>query len=115
MHCFYVRNFSEDAAPHRLMGTRFIVEVAARFHPQVFRESWRVEASQLNRDLTLDSVQGMRDIIGFVKARRPSEEEMEFTATLAARLRATEHRVKEAAGRLETEIQNAIQIALDGC
>lgn len=116
MKCFYVRNFSDEAAPHRLMGTRFMVEVAARFHPQVFRESWRAEAKELNRDLTLDSVQGMREIIGFVKARRSSRQEVEFTATLTAKLRATERMVHEAASSLETEIQNAIReiIPCDG-
>jgi hypothetical protein len=108
MQCFYVRNFSEDAAPHVLMGTRFIVEVAARFHPRAFRESWRESIRKLNRDLTMDSVDGMREIIGFVKARRRGGEEMEFIASLAARLRATERRIKEAAGRLESDIQAAI-------
>ena len=108
MQCFYVRNFSDTSAANLLMGTRFTVEVAARFYPQVFREAWRMEAKRLNRELTLDSVQGMREIIGFVKARKSSREEMEFTATLAAKLRATERIIHEAAGRLETEIQNAI-------
>jgi radical SAM superfamily enzyme YgiQ (UPF0313 family) len=108
MRCFYARNFSDASAANLLMGTRFVVDVAAFFHPQVFREAWRTEAKRLNRDLTIDSVQGMREIISFVMARRPSQEEMEFTATLTVRLRATERMVHEAAGRLETEIQNAI-------
>ena len=108
MKCFYVRNFSETSAANRLMGTRFIVEVAARFHPQVFREPWRTEAKKLNCDLTLDSVQALREIIRFVKAHGSSREEMEFTASLSARLRATERRIHEAAGRLETEVYNTI-------
>ena len=108
MQCFYVRNFSDDAAPHKVMGTRFIVEVAARFHPQVFREAWRLEVKTLNRDLTLDSVRGMREIIAFVKTRGASHDEMEFSATLAAELRATERQIHEDAGRLEKEIQNAM-------
>ncbi len=108
MQCFYVRNFSEEAAPHLLMGTRFVVEVAARFHPHAFRESWRRSVRKLNLDLTLDSVKGMRGIIAFVKARRPRGEEMKFIASLAARLRATERRIKEAAGRLERDVQATI-------
>jgi hypothetical protein len=90
------------------MGTRFTVEVAAHFHPEIFRESWRAEAKQLNRDLTRDSVRAMREIIGFVKARKSSRQEGEFTAALAARLRATERGIHAAAGRLEAEIQSKI-------
>jgi len=108
MHCFYVRNFSDASAANLLMGTRFVVEVAARFHPQIFREAWRAEAKRLNRELTLDSVEGMREIIRFVQARRPQWEEMEFAATLAARLRATERRVQERVAMLEAEIVNAL-------
>ncbi len=111
MQCFYVRNFSGESAANLLMGTRFVVEVAARFHPQVFREAWRVKAKELTRELTLDSVRGVREIIGFVKARRPSQEDMEFTAELTTRLRATERLIHEAAGRLETEIENTIREA----
>jgi len=111
MECFFVRNFSDEAVPHRLMGTRFIVEVAARFHPHVFREAWRTEARKLNCVLTLDSVQGMREIIGFVKARKSSRQEMEFTAALNAKLKATERMIHEAAGMLETEIQEVIREA----
>ena len=108
MRCFYARNFSDTSAANLLMGTRFAVDVAAFFHPQVFREAWRTEARRLNRDLTLDSVQGMREIISFVKARRPHRDETEFTATLSARLGATDRMVHEGAGRLETEMQNAM-------
>lgn len=70
MKCFYVRNFSDEAAPHRLMGARFAVEMAARFHPGVFRESWRTEARRLNCTLTHDSVKAMREIIEFVGCGR---------------------------------------------
>jgi radical SAM superfamily enzyme YgiQ (UPF0313 family) len=109
MECFHVRNFSDASAANLLMGTRFTVEVAARFHPQLFREAWRTEAKRLNRELTLDSVRGIREIIRFVKARRPSREETEFTATLAAKLRAVERMILGAADRLESEIRNTIR------
>ena len=111
MPCFFVRNFSETSAANLLMGTRFVVEVAARFHPRVFRPAWRTEVQRLNRKLARDSVQGMREIIGFVKARQSRQQEADFTSMLAERLRATEHEILEAAGRLETEIQNTIQEA----
>jgi radical SAM superfamily enzyme YgiQ (UPF0313 family) len=109
MQCFFVRNFSDTSAANLLMGTRFVVEVAARFHPQVFRPSWLTEVKRLNRELARDSVRGMREIIGFVKARKSRRQEADFTWTLAERLRATEHESLEAAGRLEAEIQNTIQ------
>jgi radical SAM superfamily enzyme YgiQ (UPF0313 family) len=109
MECFYVRNFSDASAANLVMGTRFVVEVAARYHPGAFRETWRTEVKQLNRELTLDSVHGIRAIIQFVKARRPTRDETEFTATLAAKLRATERSILEASDRLECEIRNAIR------
>jgi hypothetical protein len=109
MQCFFVRNFSDKAAANLLMGTRFVVEVAARFHPRLFRESWMTEAKRLNRELACDSVHGVREIINFVKARKPRRHEADFTWALAERLRATEHNVLDAAGRLETEIQMTIQ------
>ena len=108
MQCFYVRNFSDVAAANLLMGTRFVVEVAARFHPQIFRESWMTEAKRLNRELAGDSVQGMREIMKFVQAHKSRRRESDFVWRLSERLRATERRVMEAAGRLETEIQNVV-------
>jgi hypothetical protein len=85
------------------------VEVAARFHPDVFHESWRAEAKKLNCALTQDSVKAMREIIGFVVGRSSRREETEFTRTLSGRLRATERIIHEAAGLLETEIQEAVR------
>jgi hypothetical protein len=108
MKCFYVRNFSDEAAPHRLMGARFAVEMAARFHPWVFRESWRTEARRLNCTLSHDSVKAMREIIEFVGSGGGRRDEMEFTATLAGRLRAVERMIHDAADLLEKEIENAI-------
>ena len=108
MQCFYVRNFSDLAAANLLMGTRFVVEVAARFHPQVFRDAWMTEAKRLNRELAGDSVTGLREIVEFVQARKARRREADFVWELSARLRATERRVMEAAGRLETEIQQTI-------
>jgi hypothetical protein len=109
MQCFFVRNFSDVAAANLLMGTRFVVEVAARFHPQVFRKAWMTEAKRLNRELASDSVRGMREIMEFVKARKPRRQEADFVWALAERLRATEHHVLETASRLETEIQDTIR------
>jgi hypothetical protein len=107
MTCFYTRNFSDEATPHRLMGTRFLVETAARFHPSVFRDSWRAEARRLNTWLTHDSVKGMREIVAFVGGG-DFRDETGFATALSARLRASERLIGNAAGLLEAEIQSAI-------
>jgi anaerobic magnesium-protoporphyrin IX monomethyl ester cyclase len=107
MECFYERNFSGRSAAHRLMGTRFCVEVAARFHPEVFCETWRTEAKNLNRALTQDSVKAMRKIIGFVKGNESDRDDIEFANALSGTLRKTERRIRKAAGLLETKIQDA--------
>lgn len=112
MSCFYARNFSDESAPHRLMGTRFCVEVAARFHPEAFREDWREQVKRINASLTRDSVAAMREIVGWVvrRGKRGRErEDEEFAGDLSRRLRAVERGIREAAGVLETEIQDAVR------
>jgi hypothetical protein len=109
MQCFYVRNFSEEATPHRLMSARFSVEIAARFHPLAFRESWRGEAKRLGCVLTHDSVKGMREIIEFERRGAPIRDEMDFVATLASRLRAAERLIHEAIDLLATRVENAVR------
>ncbi len=114
MHCFYARNFADEAAPHRLMQTRFSVEIAAHFHPHAFHESWRAEAKRLTGLLTHDSVQGMREIIAFVKSGRQKRDEIEFALRLADRLRAAESRLQTAADALDREIENSISMTVGG-
>jgi hypothetical protein len=115
MQCFYVRNFSEDALPHRLMLARFSVEIAARFHPTVFQKSWRAETKRLCRALTRDSVKTMREIVEFVRRGAPVHDERNFVATLTGRLRATECLIRKEAELLMAKIETAIrQCALDG-
>ena len=106
--CFYTRNFSEDAAPHKLMQARFSVEIAAHFHAPIFRESWRAEAKRLAGLLTHDSVQGMREIIAFVQRGGGRSDEMDFTLDLAGKLRATERVINAAADVLDRDIENTI-------
>ena len=115
MACFFIRNFSDESAPHRLMGTRFCVEVAARFHPEAYSDSWRLRARQLNRLLTQDSVHSMREIIGFVKKRPSNQEEIAFARGLMKHMRATERSIREEAGSLEAEIQDAVRAPTRDC
>jgi hypothetical protein len=114
MKCFYTRNFSEEAVPHRLMQTRFSVEVAAHFHPAAFRESWRAEAKRLTALLTHDSVRAMREIVAFVHNDGERRDEMDFAVALAGRLRATERHIDAAAAVLERDIQSAIRTTIGG-
>lgn len=109
MACFYVRNFSEESAPHRLMGTRFCVEVAARYHPRVFKESWRAESKRLNRLLARDSAAAMRRIIRHVSGAGTRLPDADFARELSDELRDFERRVHEGAAHLETRIQDAVK------
>ena len=108
MKCFYTRNFSDEATPHRLMQARFSVEIAAHFHASIFRESWRAEAKRLAGLLTDDSVQGMREIITFVETGGGRSGEMDFALELAGKLRRAERVINAAADVLDCEIVNAI-------
>jgi radical SAM superfamily enzyme YgiQ (UPF0313 family) len=108
MACFYIRNFSDESAPHRLMGTRFCVEVAARYHPEAFEESWRDESKKLNRLLVEDSVAAMRKIIRHATSRDSRRQDAEFARELSNKLRVFERRIHDAAGLLETEVQDAV-------
>ena len=109
MDCFYPRNFSGEATPHRLMGTRFLVELARRFHGEVVEEPWLARAKQVARNLTEDSVKALREILDFVRQRSVQREEREtFTRELSLRLREAEGRINEKADALEAEIQAAV-------
>jgi hypothetical protein len=109
MACFYVRNFSEESAPHRLMGTRFCVEVAARYHRRAFKESWRTESKKLNRFLVKDSAAAMRRIIHRATGGSPRRQDADFARELSDELRGFERRVHDGAARLETRIQDAVK------
>ena len=54
-------------------------------------------------------MKAMREIIGFAKGCGSRREETEFAKVLSAKLRAAERSIHEAAGLLETEIQDAVR------
>jgi radical SAM superfamily enzyme YgiQ (UPF0313 family) len=112
--CFYRRNFSEDATAHRLMQTRFRVEIAARFHAPVFCESWRGESKRLSVLLTLDSVRALREAAAFVQSNPRSWDDIDFAAALSASLRATEGLVHAATDALDLQIESAVRAAMGG-
>ena len=106
MLCFKERNFSGHALANRLMSTRFDVEVARHFHPETFEAAWLAEAKCLSRTLALDSVDGLREIVTFVK--EDGENEKGLVESLSFRLRANEYKVSCAATELEQRLRQAI-------
>jgi hypothetical protein len=108
MACFYTRNFSDASAPHRLMGTRFLVEVARRFHRDVFDGRWPGAVKELTRRLTMDSVRALREIVTEVRKGARSRTDEEMVSDLSARLRAVEVDIHEAAANLEAAIEDTV-------
>jgi len=108
---FYPRNFAAGALANRLMGTRFDVEMARHFHPEVYRPRWLQRARALSSALARDSVDGLRRIVDFARRDAPRDEEPVFLAALSATLRATEARLEPEATALESEIQHAVGAA----
>ncbi len=107
MACFHARNFGEGALANALMGTRFDVEVARKFHPDAFRAAWLDEAIDQSRTLALDTADGLAAIVAHVKAA-PRERDGELVAALSDRLRATERAVGERARALAREVWRAL-------
>jgi radical SAM superfamily enzyme YgiQ (UPF0313 family) len=103
MTCFYERNFAAHSLANRLMGTRFDVEIARHFHPGRYRPQWLVEAKELSRALSLDSVAGLREIA------RCRDEPRGLVHDLSARLRSAERAIAVRATALEREIGLAVR------
>ena len=108
MQAFHERNFGGDALANRLMGTRFDVEVCRHFHRDVFKKSWLDEGKDLNRALSLDTADGLQEIVDFVKAHESREKDLDFVSDLAARLRAREIEISARARDLASRLHAAI-------
>jgi radical SAM superfamily enzyme YgiQ (UPF0313 family) len=106
MLCFEERNFSAHALANRLMGTRFDVEIARRFHPVNFDTEWLAEAKRLSHTLATDSAAGLRRIVAFVK--EGGRDEGKLVEDLSFQLRSTEYEILKAAARLEEEVQKTL-------
>ena len=90
------------------MGTRFDIEVARHFHPEVFDPGWLEEGKQLSRILGLDSVQGMRRILERVRQHPEAKDDDALVAEVAATLRATEDTIRGRAIDLASRLQRRI-------
>lgn len=108
LKCFYVRNFSETAMANRLMGTRFDVDVCKYFHPEAYEESWMDEMKNLSRELSLDSVRGMKEIIAHAKGGDSGRDDT-FVSALSQRLRRVEEECSETASDLEKRIKEKVE------
>jgi hypothetical protein len=89
MRCFHPRNFGPGALANRMMGTRFDIEVARHFHPDLFDPAWLDEGRALSRALGVDSADGLAAIVAHVRAR-PEADDGAFAAMLSSSLRARE-------------------------
>jgi anaerobic magnesium-protoporphyrin IX monomethyl ester cyclase len=105
--CFYPRNHAPDALVNRLAGTRLMLEVAAFFHPGLCDPAWRAEGVELRRWLALDSVAGLRRIVGCVTREGQARQE-EFARELEVDLRRVEREVLARTVALEQRVQAGI-------
>jgi hypothetical protein len=108
MTAFHARNFGEDALANRIMGTRFDVEVARHFHPEVFRREWLEEGRALSRTLASDSADGLDRILAHVRSGAPPHEDPALARDLATSLRSTEVAVEARCRALAEELLAAI-------
>ncbi len=103
--CFHARNFAAGALANRLQATRFDVESARHFHPELYDSHWLERSRTLNRRLAHDSIHHLRKICDFVKSGQTGFQR--FTGETAAALREEESRIAAAATELEKEIRTA--------
>jgi hypothetical protein len=108
MEAFHERNFGNSALSNRIMGTRFDVEVARKFHPEVVKPEWVAEGKTLSSILSCDGADGLEKIVNFVKRGAPASEEKAFVAGVADGLRATEDSIRGRARALARELKAAI-------
>ena len=113
MRAFYERNFAASALANRLQSTRFDVEVARHFHPQLFKPGWLETALALSQSLATDSARGIRAIVDHVRSTASLTTDDEFVRELSVALRACEANVNAQAGRLEQEISVAVGARCD--
>ena len=108
MECFMPRNFGNEALSNRIMGTRFDIEVARHFHPEVFLADWLAEGKELSRILTLDGADALAQIIDAVERGASASEERALVLELSPKLRATERVVRDRCRDLATRLMNRI-------
>ena len=109
MRCFETRNFGVDALANRIMGTRFDVEVAKKFHPELVKPEWVEEGKALSRIMTVSGADSLQRIVDFVKADGPANGEDELVEREATLLRAAEESVRDRSEELARSLMNIIK------
>jgi anaerobic magnesium-protoporphyrin IX monomethyl ester cyclase len=108
LDAFRERNFGPAALNNRIMGTRFDIEVCRHFHPDRHDEAWWREGIALSRELGLDSVAGLREIVAHVKSTAPGPRDALLVRDLADRLRLKEEEIGGRASDLAAAITRAL-------
>ncbi|TNE90981.1 MAG: B12-binding domain-containing radical SAM protein [Deltaproteobacteria bacterium] len=103
MPVFRPRNFAAGALANEIMGTRFDLEVARFFHPEIFEATWLDEGRRLTRELTLGSVDAMRRIIAHVRDGHTDDALLQ--RMIAIDLRREERRIWLRCRQLAAEVQ----------
>ncbi|MCA9493598.1 MAG: B12-binding domain-containing radical SAM protein [Myxococcales bacterium] len=108
MGAFHERNFSPGALANRIMGTRFDLEVARHFHPDVFDPAWLGEGKASTSELALDSVAGLRRIVEHVRTHADVGGDEALVRELAADLRQAEATIGAACSDLAARVLRAV-------
>lgn len=106
MACFRPRNFGERALANNIMGTRFDMEVARHFHPELFESAWLAEGKRLSGELARDTAAGLTLILDHVEAG--GRDDKALVRSLSASLRATEQRIWGESIALARRVQSAV-------
>ena len=104
LDAFRARNYGSEALNNRIMATRFDIEVARKFHPDLYLPSWRERGIALSVALGRDSVAGLRELYDHIQRGAPRSEDAALVADLSARLRQREVQIRAAAQDLAAEI-----------
>lgn len=109
MRTFGYRNFGGDALANRIMGTRFDIEVARHFHPEIFEPAWLEEGRNLSRELGRDSARQMRRIVDHVTSNPTDTSRDDLLVTdLTPKLRAVEVDIKSRCQALARTMANKV-------
>lgn len=109
MRAFHARNFGPDALNNRIMGTRFDLEVARKFHPGVFDPAWLDEGRRLTKALAVDSADALTAIVQRVRAGEADvRDDDAFADRLAVSRREVEDTIRGGAVHLARALRDAI-------
>ncbi len=111
MRAFHARNFGPDALNNRIMGTRFDLEVARKFHDDVYDPAWSDEGRRLTQALADDTAAALTAIVQRVRTTAlpaNNTDDDAFADDLASTRRAVEDHIRAGAIRLARTMREAI-------